>query len=617
MTHATVKNNPNQKQSWTPSETIKIIFHANLLLRVLIGCESENFQAIESIFTLIYAKEITAYVEDSQIAVIKQYIYRFAGDRADALVASLDTDFETYSVTLDDIERVSELTIDNLDTGIAIACAERKKIDVVIAETVQVISGDFDIPVVNPQEFMLRYDAQNRRLKDDAVIPHSSFTKNTDEQLEINLKSIEPIESIIDIKLGEWNVESFETVIQLKDDTKGSVKLWNSNKCEYISKNATGNGPVDALVKALNLALIEANPQTQIPPLVVDDVLLQSEEKGADSPVLANVTLVLPNNTSVRGEFRHTDTVKAVFCACVKATADYVNHSNVEKYLNKLTVKQLKQDLYYKRSLNYQDVYLLRFTFTTKDYWGLKLENALITQSNFDQVNISNYEIPATWKQTCIYSSTLNESMFRGAYLQDLEIHNSYFKKADFSCARLNRVKIRSSHFTDAQLDKVKFSNCIIQNGSFEKANFKYSHFRSLVFTGADLKSAKFIECELHTTYLVKAVLVNALFDTSIIKYSNFMSADLTNASFIGVKFDEVSFAMANLEGANFSDCDLRRVNLNGAILSNADLTGATISSSQLECADCRNLDKSKIKEIVDGSCEWDESNENRLHKCF
>lgn len=581
---------------------LRVIFHSNLLLSLYTCCEAEDSQPLRSLFTLAYAGEIVPYIEDRQLELVKDYIKEFAPQKAQELIEELEEDFTTYSVTKEDLKQVSKLKLDSFSAGIALVCAKRQNIDVVIFDTVQITSSSYGIPLLKPEEFLLLYDHEQGKLKE--IVPHNSSQPPVKTYVSHNNSNEDP-ESIVKVKFGDWNVENFETTILLNSETKANVMLWNSELGKSIHRNAVGNGPVDALVKAFNLAMKEALPQATFPSPRVDHLSLESAGSGSNSLVLAQVTLSNTNEKSFTESFTHTDTVKAVFCAYLKATSAFFEKdvSKQNPYSN-LSAEALVSS--YQKCPGQKKVLLLKEVINKHLLPGLNLNDTLIVQSSLNNTVISTYgENEADWYEVQIRSSELIASTFDSAKLSNLEISDSKFVGANFIKAKLINARIISSDFSRIQFDKSELEYCTIYTCQFDSARFNYAYLNNIVFSCTDLRNANFTEAKIRMSFFLRAKLIRANFRKAKINYSNFMRANLAGADFSKAELSKTSFAFANLEGVNFSDCDLSSVNLYGAKLAKANLTGATISESQRKQIKSENIDLSVIN-IID-SCSGKE----------
>jgi len=77
--------------------------------------------------------------------------------------------------------------------------------------------------------------------------------------------------------------------------------------------------------------------------------------------------------------------------------------------------------------------------------------------------------------------------------------------------------------------------------------------------------------------------------------FNNFYNANLENANFQNADLWHVGFALANLTNANLSGADLSKALLNNANLSNANLQGADLSGADLSGADLSGANLSDV----------------------
>lgn len=607
---------PNLERYSEREEKPRIIINHNLLFKIYSNCVSENYKAVKSILALIYSKKIIPYIEDRYFKIVKDYIENFAGSKAKNLISTLDENFRTYTITLNDFKRASQLKMDSFSTAISVACAERLSIEATITESTEVTYKESNIYILGPKEFIARYNPELQIVEDSPIVPLSTEPPAQTTSENENAYPEAGSESLLNIKFGDWNVEFFETTIQQNSPTRAKVILWNKKQGKTISRDTTGNGPIDALVKAFNLAMKEADPQAQIPPLRVDGIKLKNDSRGSDSLVLAETTLYSEKyKQSFKGSFKHTDTVKAIFCACLDAISTYINSEYKEKNDYEQITSEIIEDKY-DSNTTHRKVNLLKVSLVDKCLAGINFEDVAMYQCNLSGTIISNgSDKIATWRTANINSCDLSGIKFDRGEWNRVDLSASKLKKAYFADTSIVKTTISSSHLNEICLDNARIYRCYLLTSVLKDASFREVSIGNTIFIGTNLECSQFNNSQIAETYFEGTNLTNSSFEKAKLRQVNFIKTNLSKSSFVETKLCAVSFAMSDLTEVDFGHCDLTSVDFTGAKLNRTKFRGAKITREQLKSAhdDGAILDGAEIEEC---SLEL-ESREFRTHSCF
>jgi uncharacterized protein YjbI with pentapeptide repeats len=588
----------NQNISDSNPKKVKIILQPSLLLRVLTGCQFEHYKETKVILSLILSGEIIGYISNLQFELLENLARVCMENESSGLIKLLKDNLKVYKVSKSNIIRASQLTVSSFDTALAVACAEEEGIDAVVTEATEVISDEYTIPVLKPEEFIRRYSFDENKLLPDATPPDYS------PRDPAVLDKIYELPTEPEFNINGWNVESFDVQITLDKKTEAKILLWNSSQGISINKNARGNGPVNALVNAFSFAMREIDPEKHLPLPTVDYIFLESAEQGADSPVNAQITLETGKSKRYTGKFIDTDTVKAVFYAYLKAVSEFIKSVEETELLHKKSAKDLISD--YSRSIKkFVDISLSRISLDDQKLDGLCLENAVINGSDLRRSTFSTHISKAEWKNVHISSSNLTNIVLEEADLRQIEIVNSDLSHANLIHADLAGAKISSSHFVDAKMNKINLSNSQITSSNLKGADLDNAKLNGVNLSGLNLDIVNFKEAQLINAFVGGASLVGAKFIDADLTRTNFQRANLSNAIFSNANCTEAKlkytiFAYADLSDAVLEKLDLTTVELTGAKLDNAKLCGSKIKRSQLKNVNTENLDLKGVHLIND-----------------
>lgn len=235
---------------------------------------------------------------------------------------------------------------------------------------------------------------------------------------------------------------------------------------------------------------------------------------------------------------------------------------------------------------------------------------------NLSRINFSGSEFNETsFKNVKEFAYVdFSKSRFNG-----LTIKSKKFTECDFTGAFLQNVKIEETEFKKTKFDEANLEGGTLENLKFEESSFVKSNFRNadLSFSNflpqtvnqvgetteaqpSNLENALFQNAKLRETNLRKANLKNAEFNDADLTDAKleeidaseavFINATLVKASFVGANLKKTNFNNSNLTGANFtSDNPITATNLIDAELKNATISHAQFLGADLTNANLQN----------------------------
>lgn len=183
------------------------------------------------------------------------------------------------------------------------------------------------------------------------------------------------------------------------------------------------------------------------------------------------------------------------------------------------------------------------------DFSGADLSAAVFRGARLEQPAFTAVRAAgADFSESVLTKAGFGGAVCHGAVFDDASLPNLRAREgADFTGARLRRLKADDASWTTSILDRADFQD-------------------------ADLRRSDFSECSLDGTNLDRCDLANAVFADSTIQSAVLTDANLLRASFdratlVDVRFDgsslfEAGFWDASLAGATFKGCDVSRASL-------------------------------------------------------
>ena len=204
----------------------------------------------------------------------------------------------------------------------------------------------------------------------------------------------------------------------------------------------------------------------------------------------------------------------------------------------------------------------------------------------------------------------IRDRSFRYARFENTSFWNVDMSESDFTCARLNHVKMGKARLIDVTLDHTVLREGGLQgadleqahgiNTDFDDANLRNTHlklttfrqgdFHDTQFDGAHGRGTKFIASDLLRTQLNRVNLNSVDFIGSRLKNVSFNHSDLEDAKFIGSYLRRTTFHFSDMEGARFDTTSLHRTQFFGASLRDARFTATNAVGMPIYASDATNL---------------------------
>jgi uncharacterized protein YjbI with pentapeptide repeats len=167
-----------------------------------------------------------------------------------------------------------------------------------------------------------------------------------------------------------------------------------------------------------------------------------------------------------------------------------------------------------------------------------KIRNAMIHDGNYDQVSL----IGADFSDTKLYISNL-----RGLDFSNCKMINAYIGGAnsDLSDSKFCGTNISGGYISQANLDKVDFSDATLIDIRFKETYGARINLRGSTLTKANLSWCKFY---------------NSDFSDTDLRYTDLYLCDLS-----GSNLSNCDLSGAKLHYAKLNDCNLKGANLSGA----------------------------------------------------
>ncbi|PNQ82793.1 pentapeptide repeat-containing protein [Paenibacillus sp. F4] len=141
-----------------------------------------------------------------------------------------------------------------------------------------------------------------------------------------------------------------------------------------------------------------------------------------------------------------------------------------------------------------------------------------------------------------------SQGNYEGIRLQYADLSESSFNNSDFTGGNLI-----GSCWYKAYLQEADFSDCLIQEARFEKANLRGTSFRDAVAVPGIYQSERWERPGFQPVSFVGADLTGATFQGAYLQNADFTGAILQGADFIGAAIEGACFKGAVLDGSRFS----------------------------------------------------------------
>lgn len=156
----------------------------------------------------------------------------------------------------------------------------------------------------------------------------------------------------------------------------------------------------------------------------------------------------------------------------------------------------------------------------------------------------------------------LRQADFTGAQLHMASLRGVNAQQARFTGARLTMaVGARGADFTDARLDRIKGRESVWQGANLTRADFSFADLRQAALQGARCDQTRFDAAELSDARMRQVRGEGTRFIRANLCRAELPEARLRGAELLGANCWRAIFLQARLE-----ECDLREANLNGIV---------------------------------------------------
>ena len=183
------------------------------------------------------------------------------------------------------------------------------------------------------------------------------------------------------------------------------------------------------------------------------------------------------------------------------------------------------------------------------DFSGAVLSNAVFREARLDQPDFTGAQAAgADFSAALLAKADFGGAVCTRATFDDASLPNLRAREAaDFTGARLHRIKADDASWTTSILDRADF-----QDADLRRADFSECSLDGTNLDRCDLASAVFADSGMHAARLTDANLFRASFDR----------ATIVDVRFDGSSLFEAGFWDASLVQATFAGCDVQRASL-------------------------------------------------------
>lgn len=286
----------------------RFLIDSNVILNLLFGIECHGEEAGKLWDWLKEKKEnqeVEVYLTEKDLQDILFYVNKACDEsETSKKLLHLTNFFKICEIDQGVLRKAHSYKNRNFEASVKVACQEIYGIDylIVFQPTNYCISPY--VHAITPKHIFTIYedniDLSKIQLEKTAILAHSKEHTNNTSLLTIQ----------------DYLITNFEVFCgNTQRHPKATIWLENlKNKKTIEPKNADGNGPVDAVYKAINQAI--ADLQIKIKDYILTQVYAVSVSKGTDAEVTVRVG-VLCEGKEIRGFGTDTDLVKAAVYAYV------------------------------------------------------------------------------------------------------------------------------------------------------------------------------------------------------------------------------------------------------------------------------------------------------------
>lgn len=145
--------------------------------------------------------------------------------------------------------------------------------------------------------------------------------------------------------------------------------------------------------------------------------------------------------------------------------------------------------------------------FISSDLKGLRLTGADLTQGTFIETDVSGVDFNKANLSSATFVTAQGEgASFKEADLENLRVvKESYFARADFHGAKLDRANLRGTNLEACSLEKASLNNADLSQCNIHKGNLHLAMAKETRFEKADLTGASLVSINLMQGSLRKA----------------------------------------------------------------------------------------------------------------
>jgi uncharacterized protein YjbI with pentapeptide repeats len=538
----------------------KILIYKGLILDVLFNRKVDHLESSVVLFDLIAEEKIKGCISQRDWNDIRSLI-NFIKRQEDrnSLLETLERMFEIVPLDWNILNNINSYKLSDFDNAFLVACAQKAEVDAIVLENSNELNYRFGkIKIIGINEI----DNYINWLVSDQPSDIESFDHIwLDEAREnfINIYRNNSSSKTSDIvKIANWIIEKFEIKHALNCYSQATLNLRNLSSGKQIQENASGEGAIEVICKALKNALGSTG---ELPSYEFESIRISNIDPKLNSEVLGTVILKSNVDSYYKGHAINKDSVIAGFYAYAKALnnllIDNPYQSNTPGY-------ELTAD--YELTEIELDI-LSKYAEGEKEFIQADLVGADFSNKDLSNINLSK----ASLENAQFYKSILTEANFHFAYLNNANLNRAILRQANLQKACLHKAKLQEATLDQAKLQQANLIKTDLTEASLSKANLSEANLSEADLTEANLSGA------------------------------NLSGADLSH-----VKFEHTNLTDANLNRAKLGKdgIDLRKVNLENAELKEMEpdyeiLKLHTLEKEVEELATSDQISLETFKELV------------------
>ena len=292
----------------------KFLLDSNVILSLFFGIECYGNEAGKLWNWLRNNHKAEVYLTEKDLQDILFYVNKACGEEETAKKRQQITNFfKICDINQDILKKAYSYKNRSFEASIKVACQEIYKIDYLLTFQPTTYCISPDVHAITPQCIFTRYqdDIDINKLEKNAILEHSQQQTNHTALLTIQDYLITNFE----VRCGNAQRHP-QAAIWIKN-------LHNENKPQKIQSQ--GNGPVDAIYKAINQAITSLS--INIKEHLLTQIYAVSVGEGTDAEVTVRSGF-LCEGKEIKGFGSDTDLVKAAVYAYVSVLNKILNESS-------------------------------------------------------------------------------------------------------------------------------------------------------------------------------------------------------------------------------------------------------------------------------------------------